>query len=113
MEVMQVFDKWKPLIRPLVEFPVVWIPSMGNSSTIKKTQFCLAFIHSFQLLIYDCEYPRFSLILILPNAVFFYYLFNDFYNKAYPHRRLQQLQKQQQQKELLKRQQEQKENKSE
>lgn len=32
---------------------------------------------------YDCEYPRWSLILTLPNAMFFYFLFSDFYNNAY------------------------------
>lgn len=40
-------------------------------------------MHSLQLLIYDCEYPRWSLILILPNVTFFYLLFFDFYKKAY------------------------------
>ncbi|XP_015607876.1 elongation of very long chain fatty acids protein AAEL008004 [Cephus cinctus] len=52
-------------------------------TTLQMGQFCLAFLHSFQLLIYDCEYPRWSLILILPNVMFFYFLFSDFYNKAY------------------------------
>ncbi|OAD53044.1 hypothetical protein WN48_10846 [Eufriesea mexicana] len=46
-------------------------------------QFCLAFLHSCQLLFYDCDYPKWSLILILPNAVFFYFLFADFYSNAY------------------------------
>lgn len=46
-------------------------------------QFCLAFLHSLQLLVYDCDYPKWSLILILPNVMFFYFLFSDFYNKAY------------------------------
>jgi elongation of very long chain fatty acids protein 7 len=64
---------------------------------IVQAQFCIAFVHSFQLLIYDCDYPRFSLFFILPNAIFFYYLFNDFYNKAYPERsKLLQQQKAQQ-----------------
>ncbi|KAJ9590199.1 hypothetical protein L9F63_016688 [Diploptera punctata] len=52
-------------------------------TTLQMGQFCLAFLHSFQLLFHDCEYPRWSLFLILPNAIFFYYLFSDFYNKAY------------------------------
>ncbi|XP_054274999.1 elongation of very long chain fatty acids protein 7-like [Macrosteles quadrilineatus] len=67
-------------------------------TTLQLAQFCIAFVHSLQLLIYDCEYPRFSLFFILPNAIFFYYLFNDFYNKAYPER-MQQLRKQKEQKE--------------
>ncbi|XP_034945960.1 elongation of very long chain fatty acids protein 7 isoform X2 [Chelonus insularis] len=52
-------------------------------TTLQMGQFCLAFLHSFQLLFYDCAYPRWSLILILPNAMFFYFLFADFYKKAY------------------------------
>lgn len=52
-------------------------------TTLQMGQFCLAFLHSFQLLFYDCGYPRWSVILVLPNAVFFYLLFSDFYNNAY------------------------------
>ncbi|XP_016845633.1 elongation of very long chain fatty acids protein AAEL008004 isoform X2 [Nasonia vitripennis] len=52
-------------------------------TTLQMGQFCLAFMHSFQLLIYDCEYPKWSLVFILPNAIFFYFLFSEFYNKAY------------------------------
>ncbi|KAJ4442275.1 hypothetical protein ANN_12142, partial [Periplaneta americana] len=52
-------------------------------TTLQMGQFCVAFLHSFQLLFHDCEYPRWSLFFILPNAIFFYYLFNDFYGKAY------------------------------
>ncbi|KAK0077012.1 hypothetical protein PV325_004561 [Microctonus aethiopoides] len=52
-------------------------------TTLQMGQFCLAFLHSLQLLIYDCDYPRWSLLLILPNAMFFYFLFSDFYKKAY------------------------------
>ncbi|KAJ8668552.1 hypothetical protein QAD02_010215 [Eretmocerus hayati] len=52
-------------------------------TTMQMGQFCLAFLHSCQLLIYDCDYPRWSLIFILPNAMFFYFLFAEFYNKAY------------------------------
>lgn len=36
-----------------------------------------------QLLLYDCGFPRWSTIFTLPNAIFFYYLFSDFYKKAY------------------------------
>ena len=50
---------------------------------LQMGQFCLAFLHSCQLLFYDCDYPRWSLILILPNAMFFYFLFDDFYSQAY------------------------------
>lgn len=46
-------------------------------------QFCVAFLHSVQLLFHDCGYPRWSLFFTLPHAIFFYYLFNDFYYKAY------------------------------
>lgn len=31
----------------------------------------------------DCGYPRWSVFFTLPNAIFFYFLFNDFYRKSY------------------------------
>ncbi|GBP83485.1 Elongation of very long chain fatty acids protein AAEL008004 [Eumeta japonica] len=52
-------------------------------TTLQMLQFCLAFLHSSQLLFYDCGYPRWSVFFTLPNAIFFYYLFDDFYVKAY------------------------------
>ncbi|XP_029679363.1 elongation of very long chain fatty acids protein AAEL008004-like [Formica exsecta] len=52
-------------------------------TTLQMTQFCLAFLHNCQLLFYDCDYPKISLVFVLPNAVFFYFLFSDFYNNAY------------------------------
>ncbi|KAF5298124.1 hypothetical protein FQA39_LY02548 [Lamprigera yunnana] len=52
-------------------------------TTLQLSQFCIAFIHSMQLLVYDCGYPRWTVFFTLPNAIFFYYLFSDFYNKAY------------------------------
>lgn len=52
-------------------------------TTLQLSQFCIAFLHSMQLLFYDCGYPRWTMFFTLPNAIFFYYLFSDFYNKAY------------------------------
>ncbi|XP_047344657.1 elongation of very long chain fatty acids protein 7 isoform X1 [Vespa velutina] len=52
-------------------------------TTLQMGQFCLAFLHNSQLLLYDCGYPRWSVILTLPNAIFFYFLFSDFYKMAY------------------------------
>lgn len=43
----------------------------------------MAFLHSAQLLVYDCGFPRWSVFFTLPNAIFFYFLFNNFYNQAY------------------------------
>lgn len=43
----------------------------------------MAFLHSAQLLYTDCGYPRWSVCFTMPNAVFFYMLFNDFYKKSY------------------------------
>lgn len=48
-----------------------------------QLQFCITFIHSSQLLFYDCGYPRWSVVFTLPNSIFFYYLFYDFYYNAY------------------------------
>lgn len=36
-----------------------------------------------QLLYTDCGYPRWTTVLVMPNAIFFYILFNDFYKAAY------------------------------
>ncbi|KAJ0180130.1 hypothetical protein K1T71_004721 [Dendrolimus kikuchii] len=52
-------------------------------TTLQMLQFCIAFLHSSQLLFYDCGYPWWSVVFTLPNSVFFYYLFFDFYYKAY------------------------------
>ncbi|KAI4460642.1 fatty acid acyl transferase-related [Holotrichia oblita] len=52
-------------------------------TTLQLLQFCVAFLHSMQLLLYDCGFPRWSTVFTLPNAIFFYYLFSDFYKKAY------------------------------
>lgn len=43
----------------------------------------MAFLHSAQLLYTDCGYPRWSVFFTLPNAIFFYMLFNNFYKKSY------------------------------
>lgn len=52
-------------------------------TTLQLVQFCLTFVHSMQLLFADCDYPKWSVCIVMPNAVFFYYLFMDFYRKAY------------------------------
>lgn len=52
-------------------------------TTLQMLQFCIAFLHNSQLLFYDCGYPRWSVVFTLPNSIFFYYLFYDFYYKAY------------------------------
>nr|CAD7602474.1 unnamed protein product [Timema genevievae] len=77
---------WKKYITTLqmVVLLVVLIDTRAHCIT---GQFCLAFLHSFQLLFHDCGYPRWTLFLTLPNAIFFYYLFNDFYYKEYEQRR--------------------------
>ncbi|KAK9738402.1 GNS1/SUR4 family [Popillia japonica] len=52
-------------------------------TTIQLIQFCIIFLHGIQLLIYDCDFPRWTAILVMPNVIFFYYLFSDFYKKTY------------------------------
>ncbi|XP_059472453.1 elongation of very long chain fatty acids protein AAEL008004-like [Neocloeon triangulifer] len=49
-------------------------------------QFCLVFLHSLLILRKDCTYPKFVVALLTPNAMFFYFLFNDFYQSAYKKR---------------------------
>jgi len=46
-------------------------------------QFCLVFLHSLLILRKECNYPKFVVGLLSPNAMFFYFLFNDFYQSAY------------------------------
>lgn len=46
-------------------------------------QFGICFLHSAQLLYTDCGFPRWSIFFTLPNAIFFYFLFNDFYQNSY------------------------------
>lgn len=43
----------------------------------------MTFLHSAQLVYTDCGYPRWSVFFTMPNAIFFYFLFNDFYQKSY------------------------------
>jgi elongation of very long chain fatty acids protein 7 len=43
----------------------------------------LVFLHSLLILRKDCNYPKFVVALLTPNAMFFYFLFNDFYQSAY------------------------------
>lgn len=43
----------------------------------------MAFIHSSQLIWNECGYPRWSVCFTMPNAIFFYFLFNNFYQKSY------------------------------
>lgn len=43
----------------------------------------MTFIHQTQLLYTDCGYPWWTVYFTLPNSVFFYFLFNDFYQKSY------------------------------
>lgn len=57
--------------------------AINNAFSFSQIQFCLAFLHSAQLVYTDCGYPRWSVFLTLPNAIFFYFLFNDFYRKSY------------------------------
>lgn len=49
-------------------------------------QFCLVFLHSLLILRKDCNYPKFVVGLLSPNAMFFYFLFNDFYQSTYKKR---------------------------
>uniref|UniRef100_A0A336L063 Elongation of very long chain fatty acids protein n=1 Tax=Culicoides sonorensis TaxID=179676 RepID=A0A336L063_CULSO len=52
-------------------------------TNMQMIQFALVFLHFSQLLWTDCGFPRWTILFCLPNAVFFYFLFNDFYKKAY------------------------------
>ncbi|XP_075144718.1 ELOVL fatty acid elongase stuck in traffic [Haematobia irritans] len=56
-------------------------------TNLQMIQFCLIFIHQTQLLYTECNYPRWSVCFTLPNAVFFFFLFKDFYQKSYQNKK--------------------------
>uniref|UniRef100_A0A1A9W5Z8 Elongation of very long chain fatty acids protein n=1 Tax=Glossina brevipalpis TaxID=37001 RepID=A0A1A9W5Z8_9MUSC len=56
-------------------------------TNLQMIQFCIVFIHQTQLLYTDCNFPRWSAGFTLPNAVFFYFLFNNFYQQSYSNRK--------------------------
>nr|QMX41530.1 very long chain fatty acid elongation protein ELO5 [Dioryctria abietella] len=52
-------------------------------TALQMVQFVLVFVHAFQLLFVDCDYPKAFVWWIGMHAVLFYYLFSDFYKQAY------------------------------
>ncbi|KAJ8732828.1 hypothetical protein PYW07_015427 [Mythimna separata] len=52
-------------------------------TALQMVQFVLVFLHAFQLLFIDCDYPRAFVWWIGMHAVLFYHLFSDFYKQAY------------------------------
>nr|BBF94989.1 elongation of very long chain fatty acids protein 9 [Orthetrum albistylum] len=57
-------------------------------TTLQMVQFCMIFIHSSQLLIYECNYPKTIIVLLGINALFFLGLFGNFYRKSYKARNM-------------------------
>ncbi|GBP98007.1 Elongation of very long chain fatty acids protein AAEL008004 [Eumeta japonica] len=55
--------------------------TFGGNTVLQMVQFVLVFLHAFQLLFIECDYPRASGGSAC--AVLFYYLFSDFYKQAY------------------------------
>ncbi|KAL3269866.1 hypothetical protein HHI36_008923 [Cryptolaemus montrouzieri] len=54
-----------------------------DSKTPHNIQMGLTFLHSAQLLFYDCGYPRWTVFFTMPNAILFVILFYDFYKQVY------------------------------
>ena len=52
-------------------------------TTLQMIQFVLVMIHAFQLLFIDCNYPKAFVWWIGMHAIIFYFLFRNFYIKAY------------------------------
>lgn len=52
-------------------------------TTLQLIQFGLVFVHSAQVLIFDCGYPKLVAGLLLLHSVIFFALFFDFYQQAY------------------------------
>jgi len=55
-------------------------------TVIQMVQFIAIFVHSFQLLFRDCDYPRGFMWWIGFHAVLFWFLFYDFYKNSYSKR---------------------------
>ncbi|XP_063230870.1 very long chain fatty acid elongase AAEL008004-like [Bacillus rossius redtenbacheri] len=56
-------------------------------TSVQLLQFALVFIHSAQVLIFDCGYPKLVAGFLLLHSVIFFALFLDFYLKAYKKRK--------------------------
>ncbi|KAK7603572.1 hypothetical protein V9T40_003571 [Parthenolecanium corni] len=52
-------------------------------TALQMVQFVLVFVHAFQLLFIECNYPKAFVYWIGMHAVMFYFLFSDFYKQAY------------------------------
>ncbi|CAM1321692.1 ELOVL7 (predicted) [Pycnogonum litorale] len=52
-------------------------------TTIQMVQFVIIFVHSFQPLFTDCDYPHFFVYWIGSHGVLFFLLFCDYWRKAY------------------------------
>uniref|UniRef100_A0A6M2DUS2 Elongation of very long chain fatty acids protein n=1 Tax=Xenopsylla cheopis TaxID=163159 RepID=A0A6M2DUS2_XENCH len=50
---------------------------------VQMIQFCIILIHSSQALKEDCKISKFLVFLFMPNVVIIFYMFYDFYQKAY------------------------------
>uniref|UniRef100_A0A0C9RDQ9 Elongation of very long chain fatty acids protein n=1 Tax=Fopius arisanus TaxID=64838 RepID=A0A0C9RDQ9_9HYME len=55
-------------------------------TTLQMVQFVLVFLHTFQLLFIECNYPKAFVWWIGLHAVLFFFLFRDFYVRAYTKR---------------------------
>ncbi|XP_066905201.1 very long chain fatty acid elongase AAEL008004 [Halyomorpha halys] len=52
-------------------------------TTLQLAQFTIVFIHSAQVLFFDCGYPKLIAAFLLVHSTIFFALFFDFYQKAY------------------------------
>ena len=50
---------------------------------IFQSQFVIVFVHSAQVLIYNCGYPRLIALFLLLHSTIFFILFGNFYVQAY------------------------------
>nr|CAD7207234.1 unnamed protein product [Timema douglasi] len=48
-----------------------------------RVQFVIVFLHSSQLLLFECNYPKGIVALLGVNALYFLYLFGTFYRRTY------------------------------
>ncbi|XP_044261224.1 elongation of very long chain fatty acids protein AAEL008004-like [Tribolium madens] len=52
-------------------------------TAMQMVQFCIIFFHNLQVLFRQCDYPKFIVMLLGTQALFFLFLFGSFYHKTY------------------------------
>lgn len=55
-----------------------------STKTLKQIQFCLIIVQCTFALYNECDMPRMLIYIYIPNVLFIFYMFYNFFNVAYP-----------------------------